>query len=162
MPKLKNMTIAGRAVEVHVSDAGEFYADVAGDRVKAQSLSALKHATERILRRAGKIEVPATVLTDSSFSTNPPTMEDVVLTGKHGGSGRVMYRGVNGVEQRGYNETILRRLSDDEKALIEGAWKQQRQAAEHYSEMVDGFRIDADDAIETAAKAIEKGAADAV
>ena len=120
--KLKDHTIDGHTFEIQVEDNGEFGAKILGQWIKAPSLKALVEKSKSMIRRAGRIAIPVTMIS-SSYGRNDkevPKITQVTLTGTHGGTSRnVLYKDEKtGKTEQGnnYGDRFYKRLTGPEIA----------------------------------------------
>ncbi len=109
---------------IEITDSGQFRSVVDGDSIGADTLDKLKAKIVRSQRlEKVRVALPATLAGRPrrhwTAEDGPQALIDIVITGIHQRNKSVLYRKVGGKEEAGtidYNDVLLKRLTEDQKA----------------------------------------------
>jgi len=149
---LTSMTVNGEQFDIVVGADGEFVCDVHGKRVTANTFAGIKTKIAEQARAFTRIRLPATrIEVHSALGMGKPTLcfTDVVITGKHGGSDRVMYAGitpdgVGPVKMSNWRSKFYDRLSNAQRVRVENLYMQKLAADKAYDDFLKELEIDTD------------------
>lgn len=116
--KLKNIEVNGEDVAITLDSDYTFYAYVLGERIEAASMKSLEAAIRAAAKRDIVVAIEASIVERWGSE-----IADILITGRHNGTGNILYRreklkvGERKIttEQLRDEERVCRRLTDDER-----------------------------------------------
>ncbi len=161
---LREDSIDGHKFTITVGGDGSFNAKVLGEYVTAPSLKGLTEKVRKLVRRAGRIAVPATRIATryNRKDREVPEIEQIHLTGLHGSNRNILYKvDKTGVTEQGsWGAEFYRRLSDKEIAHYLELVRDQDAANKAIEVWKEKHLINAHEAINAAAAKVDDIPAD--
>lgn len=156
--KLKEFHVDGTSTQIWVEESGDFCAQLDGEWAKAGTLKSLTEKIKRHVRTSRQIAVPVTLLNDYGADDTKFTIQQVTLTGIHGGSGNVIAKDDKTGETqqlRYFYGTTTRRLTGEEIQQFVALVKLQWEARRRVEEWVEARTINARDLVTKAAATLD-------
>jgi hypothetical protein len=158
--KVREFTVDGTTTQIDVdTTSGDFSAVLDGERVKLSTLKGLQEKIKRHIRTSRKIAIPITLLDDyAPGSDKKLEIQQVTLTGIHGGSGNVIARNdkTKEVQQlRYFWGTAVRRLTGGEIQEFVQLVKTSRAAAQAVEDWVEERKVTPAALVQKAAEGLD-------
>lgn len=155
--KLKDETIDGHKFEITVRDNGEFQTKILGDWVNAPSYKALIDKVRKLIRRAGRIAIPLTLISDkyNNRQQSVPEITQVTITGVHGSNRNILYKDEKtGVTEQAssWGNDFYKRLTGPEIQSFMALTKAARDAADAVDKWKTKHKVSPHTLIEEAAE----------
>lgn len=149
--KVHPVKASGVTFEVFVSEIGEFFSIVGGERINGPDRNSLEDKLKRQAKRdAVGVEVPFTALVRERFRGRAEHVQfkHGVLTGVHEGNGNPLVRwdedGFKGQlpSWSGAGNDVLRRLTDEEEAELTRIIEKTNRMIDFKNKKIDDVRVD--------------------
>lgn len=156
--KLKDFQVDGVTIPIMVRESGEFWCRLDGELSSANSLKTLTEKIKRHVRTSRKIAVPITLLDDFGPQDDKVKIQQVTLTGIHGGSGNVIAvddKTKTQQQLRYFYGMAVRRLTGEEIQQFVALVKASRDARVRVEEWIEARSVEPRKLVEQAAAALD-------